>query len=111
MKHLVSTPIRMENLCGGVKAFYEADGTRYTAWRYKVEDFKLGSYGYVKDGWLVITGMPSRGGYLFQKSGFLHWAYIMEKFHLNQCDAENLTYVIGMLLDRPTEYEVEESEE
>jgi len=111
MKHRISTPLRIEEAFnGGRKAFFEADGTRYTAWAYRVKDFKLQALGYVADGWLVICGL-NRLSYLFQRGGLLHWAYIAEKFKLNQTDAESVAYVIGALIGRETApYEVEEVE-
>ena len=111
MKHRISTPLRIEEAFnGGRKAFFEADGTRYTAWAYRVRNFKLQHLGHVEDGWLVICGL-NRLSYLFQKGGMLHWSYIGEKFRLNQTDAESMAYVIGTLIGRETvEYEVEEME-
>ena len=107
MKHRISTPLEITNSNGGRKGFFEADATRYTAWAYEVKDFKLQKVGYVEDGWLVICGL-TRLAYLFQKAGVLHWSYIMEKFTLNQIDAENVAYVIGGLIDREVvDYEVE----
>ncbi len=108
MKHKISTPLEITtNFNGGRKGFFEADGTRYTAWAYRVTNFKLGKVGYIEDGWLIICGL-TRLAYLFQKGGLLHWSYIMEKFRLNQIDAENVAYVIGNLIGREiADYEEE----
>ncbi len=107
-KHKISTPLCIENIEGGRKAFLEADGTRYSAWAYKVHDFMLGRLGRVEDGWLVICGL-NRKSYLFQVAGLLHWSYVGEKFNLNQTDAESMAYIIGELIDRPyVPYDVEE---
>lgn len=107
MKHKISTALLCEKIAGGRKGFFEADGTRYTAWAYRVQDFKLQHLGYVEDGWLVICGL-NRLAYLFQKKGVLHWSYIMEKYKLNQIDAENVAYVIGALIGREiADYEEE----
>jgi len=109
--HEISSPIELTeynyNVCGSfTRGCFEADGTRYTAFAMRVRDFKLGSLGYVEDGWLVVCGL-NRTAYLFQKRGFLHWSYLMEKFRLNQCDAENMAYLIGNIIGRECEYEFE----
>ncbi len=107
-KHRISTPLHIEELEGGKKAFFEADGTRYVAWAYRVHDFMLGSLGRVEDGWLVVCGL-NRTSYLFKAGGLLHWSYVGEKFGLNQTDAESMSYIIGELIGRSyVPYEVEE---
>ena len=107
-EHRISTPPRVEDVTSALgqarKGFMEADGTRYTALVIDVgvtKRFQLQMLGAVDEGYLVVCGL-NRVAYLFQKQGYLAVSYLMEKFRLNECDAENFATLLKELMPTRT---------
>lgn len=102
-QHRVETPPRVEYrepqdmYAVGV---YEADGTRYEAVIFPVEDYSQQTMGTLDEGFIVVCGLTRRA-YPMKRTGYLAPRYLMEKFDLNQCDAENFkTLLTHMMPER-----------